>query len=401
MLKTLAAIGLVSGTAIGGGMLALPVVTASYGLLNTTLLFISIWLSNTFIALLFLEVNLWLQPGNSLISMAKQTLGKTGTMITWCIGCLFLYSLLVAYISGLSDATQKILTSTIKFNIPAWFITSSISIFLSILAISGTNWAASINRLLFIMMIIVLGITVAYIFPHIDLNQLTSKPSQWQLAAFPVVFTSFGYMIIIPTIREYLKSDIRLLKISLWVGGAIPLLIYLVWIFLVFSTIPLQGHAGLQDLLKQDNPGSGLIQAISTYLKQSTLTVIMRIFVLFAIATSSIGSLLGLVDMLSDGTGIKKNIFGRIQLALISLIPPWLASLYFKQIFITALGYAGIFSVILLAVLPALMVWVGRYQKNMPSKFHVFGGRYLLIYVFLFSALIIWAELTNIAQDIL
>ncbi len=69
---------LVSGTTIGAGMLALPVVTGMAGLLPTLLLFLVFWIFMTYTALLMLEVNLWMKDHSNMITMAKETLGKWG-----------------------------------------------------------------------------------------------------------------------------------------------------------------------------------------------------------------------------------------------------------------------------------------------------------------------------------
>src|SRR5690242_9244305 len=102
-IKVLGAILLVAGTAIGGGMLALPVITGIYGFFSAIMLMLGAWLVNTYIAFLLLEANLWLEPGSSITSMAKATLGRIGVVIAWASSILFLYTLLVAYISGISE----------------------------------------------------------------------------------------------------------------------------------------------------------------------------------------------------------------------------------------------------------------------------------------------------------
>jgi len=73
---------LIVGTSIGGGMLALPIVSAESGFIGSTLVLLACWALMAFCALLILEVNLWLPPRNNLISMASATLGKTGAVAT-------------------------------------------------------------------------------------------------------------------------------------------------------------------------------------------------------------------------------------------------------------------------------------------------------------------------------
>ena len=94
---------LISGTTIGGGMLALPIVTGVYGSLPAIFLLTAVWAINTYIAFLLLEVNLQLSEDSNLISMARQMLGRPGEVVAWLCCLLFLYALLIAYTSGLGE----------------------------------------------------------------------------------------------------------------------------------------------------------------------------------------------------------------------------------------------------------------------------------------------------------
>ena len=57
---------LLAGISIGGAMLALPVITAIYGFVVATILFVIAWAYLTFTALLILEINLWMPEGSNL-----------------------------------------------------------------------------------------------------------------------------------------------------------------------------------------------------------------------------------------------------------------------------------------------------------------------------------------------
>ena len=89
--RLLGSILLISGTTIGGGMLALPVVTGIYGLDAAVLILFAVWFVNVFIGFALLEANLRLPPGTNLITMARSTLGRPGEYIAWVSCSLFLY----------------------------------------------------------------------------------------------------------------------------------------------------------------------------------------------------------------------------------------------------------------------------------------------------------------------
>src|SRR5271155_679249 len=91
---------LVSGTTIGAGMLALPIVTGFAGFWPSVALFIVYWLYMTFTAFLMLETNLWMEEHTNLITMAKRTLGRGGQILSWIIYLFLLYTLTTAYLAG-------------------------------------------------------------------------------------------------------------------------------------------------------------------------------------------------------------------------------------------------------------------------------------------------------------
>ena len=84
---------LIAGTAIGAGMLALPVLTGASGFFSAGLLMILIWLFNLYVAFIILEATLRLPTQSNLISIIGQSLGKGGQFIT--VGFLYYFSLCI------------------------------------------------------------------------------------------------------------------------------------------------------------------------------------------------------------------------------------------------------------------------------------------------------------------
>src|SRR3990167_3886173 len=97
--KILGSILLMVGTAIGAGMLAVPIATAELGFAGSLILLFICWFVMTSGAFLLLEVNLWMQPNSNLVTMARKTLGPFGQALAWLTFLLLLYSLISAYIS--------------------------------------------------------------------------------------------------------------------------------------------------------------------------------------------------------------------------------------------------------------------------------------------------------------
>ena len=89
---------LVAGTCIGGGVLALPVLTSMGGFLPSLTLYLLCWAFMACTGMLYLEVIHWMDGESNIVSMAEKTLGKLGKAFTWAIYLFFFYSLSVAYV---------------------------------------------------------------------------------------------------------------------------------------------------------------------------------------------------------------------------------------------------------------------------------------------------------------
>jgi len=87
--RLLGAILLVSGTTIGAGMLALPVITGLAGFIPAILIMTAIWLFMMLTAFYLLEVNLRIKDESNLISMMHKTLGRPGEIISWIVYLFF------------------------------------------------------------------------------------------------------------------------------------------------------------------------------------------------------------------------------------------------------------------------------------------------------------------------
>jgi tyrosine-specific transport protein len=92
---------LVAGTAIGAGMLALPLASAEAGFWPACMVYLFCWLFSTTTGLFMAEISLSLtQKEGNLVSMAKHYLGPLGKVTAWILYLFLFYLLTIAYISG-------------------------------------------------------------------------------------------------------------------------------------------------------------------------------------------------------------------------------------------------------------------------------------------------------------
>ncbi len=375
---------LVAGNAIGGGMLALPISTAEAGLGGSLILFVVCWLLMTYCALMLAEVNLRLPLNSNLISMSKAALGYKGPLLVWPTSLLFLYSLVAAYISAGNQVINNIAVHA-GFQ-PASSFGALVFLFIfGAIVIHGIRSIDLANRLfMFLKLITFLGLFLLVAL-YIDKNNLSFNQPQFLMKAAPIAITAFGFASIIPSLRVYLKSDARQLRLAIIIGSLFPLIFYSIWEIAVLGAVPLHGPNGLSGLMAANEPIVHLVNSLNYYAHSAWLEFFSRAFTIICVVTTFLCISISLFDFIADGFALEKSGRQKIYIAMLSFLPPLFAVLFYPHAYILGLTYAGICCILLQSFLPALMAWrVLRCQ--------VFGGKLTLVLVMMLSLLmmIIW-----------
>lgn len=384
--KLIGCILLIVGTSIGAGMLALPIATAELGFIGSVILLCTCWFIMTAGALLILEANLWLPQNSNLVSMAKATMGPIGQLATWISFLLLLYSLLCAYISGGSDLFYNLLAS-VHLDVPRWLTTVGFTAIFGAIVYQGIRAVDYANRGLMSIKMGAYVLLVILLIPLIDLPKLMQGHLQHltSAVALMVTITSFGYAAIIPSLRIYFAGNIRKLKTAILVGSLIPLVCYIAWDAAIMGIIPLQGEHGLVAILHSSGATGELVNSLSMAASSPVVVLFIKLFTSVCMVTSFLGVGICLADFLADGLQREKMGVDSIIIHALTFIPSLAIVLFSPNVFVQALEYAGIYCVILLILLPALMVWCGRYRRRIANGYQVFGGKVLLILLMIFS----------------
>ncbi len=389
--KIIGSILMLLGTSVGAAMLALPIVTAHESVAMSFFLLFFSWLMMTVGAYSLLEVNLWLKSDTNMVSMASHTIGRFGKVLTWVIYLLLLYSLICAYLSGLSDILQNLLLN-FHIAIPIWF-----SIFL-VLGIFGTivyrgiHSVDILNRGLMFLKLVAFFILVVAMSQHVNFTLPFEGDYEWHNSVLMVMLTSFGYAIIIPSLRNYLNND-KVLKKVVLIGSLIPLLLYAIWIFFIQGIISRTGEHGLINILNSENTNSMLMNAMTLKMNTALVAEMVKLFISICAATSFLGVSVCLTDFIADGLSIQKKSKSGIIVYLLAFLPPLFIVLISPGIFVTALHYAGIWCLLLLIIIPLMMLYWGRYKKGfmqnklLPGKIFLLGSFFVSIYLLVVNIL--------------
>lgn len=343
--------------------------------------------------LLLLEVCLSMDKEANIVSMAEKTLGKFGKYSAWCVYIFFFYTLTIAYISG----GQQLFYEWFGGWVPSWltvFIFVSIFapfIYLGAKAVEGINVLLIIGLVLSYLIFVILGI------PEIESKRLLFADVRLSFVAFPVIFTSFGFQGIIPSLTFYLKRNAKMIRLVIIVGSIIPFIIYVIWQWLILGSIPREGTDGLLSALEQ---GQTAIQPLKLFLGSKLVTVVGQSFAFFALTSSLLGVTLGLRDFLADGLKVKKDLSGKLGLCFLIFVPPLLFTLLYPNLFIKALDLAGGFGcAYLLGVLPIMMAWSGRYIYKYSTPYQFLKGKLVLALLALFVLFEIGLEIYYVCFD--
>ncbi len=385
---SLGSILLIAGTCIGGGMLALPIVTAPMGMIFSSLLFFLTWLTMTSTAFLMVEASLNM-PGSNLLGVSRQILGPLGEIVSGTSYLLLLYSLMAAYISGVTSLISPF--ASVQGGNSPWislFLTGVICLFL----LCGIKMVDYLNRSLLLCTALCYLFLVSLLYRHLHTDTFTFISNTSMLSSLPVLVTSFGFHIIIPSLTKYLKANRRIIHTCIWIGSAIPLLFYLGWQLAILGALPIQGEGGIFSILQSQDQLGSLIISIEKTTQSSFSSKAASLFCIFAIFTSLLGVALSLWDFLEEGLSFLKVFSKKRYLSMATFVPPLLLVIFLPSIFSSLLSYAGIFVAILLGIIPISLVHVGRKSPTWVSHNSRLTKKSNMVILALFFLLVIAAE---------
>lgn len=377
---------LVSGTTIGAGVLALPSVTIGAGVIPSSIALVLVWVYALSTGLLLAEIHLrtleqqqTLEAESSmgLIRLITPVLGSRPIgQILRAIAAVaygFLhYALLVAYIAqGGALLTPWIKTTAevilVLDQVP---VPSELGPIAFVCGLGGLlYWGRSqvVDRVnaSFVGMLLIafLGLMIEKV-PQISSDRLWLQNWAMVPAAVPVMLVAIFFQNVVPVVTTQLEGNIQQIRRSLIWGSALPLGLYLLWNTTVLLSV-------------KDSLSSSTLLPSSLWIS---------IFSVFAIATSFIGFVYGLMSFYNDiflikMTDVEKNPNLKRSLYLLVLTPAIVIAILNPNVFLSALNWAGTLSISILGgVLPAWMAWQQRqvFQEVSQVPALVPGGKWSL-----------------------
>lgn len=368
ILRQVGSVYLILGTCIAAGLLAAPIATAENSFGFTILMLVSAWFLMSLGAWCIAEVNLWFAPDSNLITMSRETLGPVVKAITWIAYLFLLYSLISAYLAASSDILHS-LFQYFHWHAPRPVCTLIATVILGSIVYKGITAVDVSNRLLMSAKLIIAIAIIAHLLPKIHPSMLMVGNHHFTFSAWLVLVTAFGYAILLPSIRVYLHSSRKRILTVLAIGAILPLVLYVLWIAAVQGVIPRTGANGLLAMNHAANTTSALMKELAVVAHYPIMTSLSVLFVSICSITGLLGVSLCLVDFLADGFKVMKKGSTHSLLILLTFVPPMVIVMFWPQVFVAALAYAGALCIYILIALPVAMYIAGIVRgKNKAYK---------------------------------
>ncbi|BAY22976.1 aromatic amino acid permease [Calothrix sp. NIES-2100] len=392
---------LIAGTTVGAGILALPAVTLPSGVVPSTVLLIAVWLYTLVSGLLIAEasVNTMRLAGRAsvgMLAMIENTLGFMGVRIAGGTYLLLHYALLVAYTTQggeiLGSAIAKVLG--VQNTVPAWVGTTVFTLLFGGIMYFGRD--KFVEKLNSVFVAIVLASFLGLLLlagGQVKTTQFLFQNWSAVGSAVSVMSVALFYHNIVPVVVTQLEGDTHKIRQSLFIGSVIPLIMFLAWNAVILGSVS-------PEIMQ--NTGNGRIfdplQLLRSGGAGEWLGVLVSIFSEFAIATSFIGFVYGLLDFFQEiFLATKVEFSSRLPLYSMILLPPMSFGVINPKIFFTALDYVGTFNISVLGgIIPALMIWKQRKGQENSNKIYqqlVPGGQVTLTVIICLALAIIGKQI--------
>jgi tyrosine-specific transport protein len=381
---------LMAGTALGAGILGLPIETGLSGFIPSLFGIVLSWITLMCTGWIFIYKILHSKyPVDDFADLYKKEFGHWSIWLNSFGYFITFYGVLTAYLCGMSTTIIKIFPKLEAVPHADKILIIIFFIVLTSVVLFGVNVFKKLNSLFAICLLIIFIGMVIFALSHIEIQNLQHVNLTAIPFTLPIIFTSFCFHPVIPLICNHVREENQTGHILKWIlfwGTFIVFFVILVWSLIVLGIVPLNSSTGVSIIQanKENLPSTvPLAQSITSGL----FPFFALLFTFFAIITSYIGAGAGFLSYVKNFSGhyIKRN---RITDVVITFVIPFLVALFYPNIFLKMLGVVGGFGVIIIyGFLPALLA----IKPGNNRGFKILGSVILII-----SLIIIVIELVQV-----
>jgi len=375
---------IICGTVVGAGMFTLPVVMAGAWFGWAMMLLLISWGGMLLSGLLFMRVSLTYPPGAGYDTLTKDLLGRGWAALNG-LSILFVLGILTyAYISASGPVYQH---SISQLGLPISTAEAKVLLTLCVAAVVwlGTTGVSRLMTFCVLAKILLLIVLFGGLLTQVNVPSLLSGPAAgerywpYALGVLPFCLASFGYHGNITGLVSYYGGNKQNITRALVLGTSLSLALYLFWLTSTMGNLP---RAAFPEIVKQGGDIAALMAALRAHLHVNALALMMSIFSHFAVIASFLGVTAGLFDFIADRLGFANSPVSRLKTASLTFLPPLLASIWWPNGFVAAIGFAGLFATLWAVIIPALLAWKSQQRCSLAVAFLlVFGAMNILAWL--------------------
>lgn len=378
---------IISGTSIGGSILIQPANTRSIGFIPAFLIIIASWWFMTSTALFLAEICISFKENVHISTISECIFGCEGKYFVSIIYIFMTYTSLIAYVAGSNDLIQILTNSKYSYIL---LYTLILILFICMLKFS-IKIINAFNIILFIGLIILYLLIILYGSEYISTIGVYNKIfNKYAIFSIPLFITGFSFQMIIPSLVNHLKKNMKDIKTSIISGTFLTVVIYIIWNAIMIN-ITLMNNSSVIGYTDGRMPIYNITKLNVKFY------IIIHWFSLFSLSTSIIGILWSFLDFLFDL--IKTSFFEKYKyrLLVIILFVPIIVSHYNKTLFINIIESTGGYGDTLLnGVIPMLMYWITLNALKNKLQYSIFFKKIYICLLIIFSIFIIVIETVNI-----
>lgn len=353
---------LLAGTAIGSGMISLPIVLAKFGIIHCILAVLGFAMLTYLSALVRSDLNLNTNAAATLTEVGQvfhcAIAGQIGDFLLKMLSL----SLLSAYISGGASMLNVLCFPKLS----STFSILLLGILITLVFLFASRAIIKINKTCFIGMFSLLLLIILLLFFHTYIYHIPFKMGHISFfditTMIPVIFTSFGFQGSIHSMTKLCNNDRKLVHSACFGGSVISAIIYLFWTIGILIIIANTHPTFFQQMLDGAPIEVGtLVQVLSQAASSSYIIIGIQIVSIFAIATSIFGVGLAMLDLFQRELHQSKT-----KSILFTVWIPTLIAIFIPNAFIKILNVSGIILAIIALIIPTYISW--RMQKNHVLK---------------------------------
>lgn len=374
---------MVAGAAIGSGVLALPILAAGPGLVNTMIFITVTFAISYWMAMISIDVYAKYDDHNvNAATLAVDYFGKKGYWITTILNVLSMGSLAAAYVNAGGDLLAKTVLPAFHIQIPSQLGMIIFFVVFMPAFIVGLGLISRLNGIIFTIKYVCLigGILLGLHLINVNIFEIIPSGAVYLGAGASTMFCIWMMHMVLPLVLKINDWNPVKAKKAAFIGLVIPALAYLGWMMLIFSLVSrtdFQHLSTIGDVMHFALTKPGVPKVIST---------LVGIFASITVLTAFLSIGFSLVAFVIDALKWKESPKTRLFATLISFIIPVIIALLFPKAFVIIYQQSNMFQ-----IGAALVPIAAAYVYNKKHKLSLSPS----VIIMTIGVLIIIAQLLN------